>query len=94
MIRLVHSLSHFPGRRSTLQGYSRSRFTIVPSVLLILVATVRVPYLSKGPRRVARSPLAIGKLVSVISVYQRGLYIDWFYLSYLLQLSPFYKLLI
>ena len=44
--------------------FEESIFSIGPSVLLLLVAPFRILYLSKAPRRVARSRLAISKLVS------------------------------
>jgi ATP-binding cassette, subfamily C (CFTR/MRP), member 1 len=50
--------------------FEESVFSIGPSALLLLVAPFRILHLSKAPRRVARSPLAIGKLVSTTSFGQ------------------------
>ena len=52
--------------------FEQSIFSIGPSALLLLVAPFRILCLSRSPRRVARSPLAIGKLVSGNNFGQGG----------------------
>ena len=44
--------------------FEESIFSIGPSALLLLIGTLRILYLSKAPRRVARSSLVVGKIVS------------------------------
>ncbi len=46
--------------------FEESIFSIGPSALLLLAVPPRIWYLSRIPRKVSRSPLALGKLVSLL----------------------------